>query len=163
VNFRYLLALILGTAFAAPAWTQQMPPSNHVVIITEENHSFEQVIGNPNMPYFNRLAQQYGLALQYYATTHNSLTALIWLTAGALVTTNDDTRQTFNVDNIVRHILAHGKTWKSYAEDLPYVGYDGFNVGEYVKRHTGGETSLHPSRSGVPDQRRFCAGWGGIR
>ncbi len=132
---RLMPVLAAFLALASLSIAQQTPPSNHVVIITEENHSFEQVIGNPNMPYFNQLAQQYGLALQYYATCHNSITALMWLTAGAPVTTDDNTRLTFNVDNIVRHLLANGKTWKSYAEGLPYVGYDGFNVGEYVKRH----------------------------
>jgi hypothetical protein len=30
-----------------------VPRSKHVWIITEENHSYESVIGNSNMPYYN--------------------------------------------------------------------------------------------------------------
>jgi len=35
----------------------------------------------------------------------------------------------------VRELLAAGKTWKSYAEDLPSVGYTGGNTGNYAVRH----------------------------
>ena len=38
-------------------------------------------------------------------------------------------------DNVVRHLITAGKTWKSYAESLPSVGYTGFDVYPYVKHH----------------------------
>jgi acid phosphatase len=38
-------------------------------------------------------------------------------------------------DNVVRALTAAGKTWKSYAESLPSVGYLGGDSGAYVKRH----------------------------
>ena len=38
-------------------------------------------------------------------------------------------------DNIVRELIAAGKSWKSYAEGLPSVGYTGPDVAEYVRRH----------------------------
>src|SRR5882724_7945489 len=44
-----------------------VPHSNHVWIITEENHSYESVIGNSHIPYYNSLANKYALATQYYA------------------------------------------------------------------------------------------------
>jgi phosphatidylinositol-3-phosphatase len=40
-----------------------------------------------------------------------------------------------DVDNIVRHMLTAGKTWKSYAESLPSVGYTGGDTGLYLHRH----------------------------
>jgi len=66
------------------------------------------------MPYYNSLANKYALATQYYANLHSSLTSLMWLVAGQNVTTNNNTTSCFNVDNIVRHLLFHGMTWKSY-------------------------------------------------
>jgi len=51
------------------------------------------------------------------------------------VTLNDNTTAIFDVDNIVRHLLIAGKTWKEYAESLPYAGYTGYNTGYYVERH----------------------------
>src|SRR5207302_9058009 len=38
-------------------------------------------------------------------------------------------------DNIIRRLIAAGKTWKSYAEDLPSVGYTGGDVGNYARKH----------------------------
>src|ERR1700682_1050914 len=125
-----LLAILLSTAAVAA-----VPPSNHVFVLVEENHSYENVIGNSAMPYFNSLAGRYGLATKYYANSHYSIPNYMWLAAGAPVTMNDNTRATFNVDNIVRHLMVAGKSWKEYAESLPHVGYTGFNVGNYVERH----------------------------
>ncbi len=112
-----------------------VPHSNHVWIITEENHSYESVIGNSHMPYYNSLANKYALAAQYYANLHSSLTSLMWLVAGQGVTTNNNTTSCFNVDNVVRHLLYQGMTWKSYQEDLPYAGYTGLSWAYYLRRH----------------------------
>jgi acid phosphatase len=112
-----------------------VPRSNHVWIITEENHSYESVFGNSNMPYYNSLANKYALAAQYYANLHSSLTSLMWLLAGQGVTNNNNTTSCFNVDNVVRHLLFHGMTWKSYQEDLPYAGYTGLSWANYLRRH----------------------------
>jgi hypothetical protein len=112
-----------------------VPRSKHVWIITEENHSYESVIGNSNMPYYNYLANRYALATQYYANRHSSLPALMRLVAGQDVTTNNKTTSCFDVDNVVRHLLWHGMTWRSYAEDLPYAGFTGLSWANYVRRH----------------------------
>src|SRR4051812_16019181 len=40
-------------SFAAP-----VPRPNHVVVVMEENHSYNEIIGNPNAPYINSLASQ---------------------------------------------------------------------------------------------------------
>src|SRR6266571_4980236 len=87
------------------------PPAGHLVIVVEENSDYSDVIGNTTMPYLNGLAQQYALA------------------------TDDGSSTIENVDNIVRELVAAGKTWKSYAEDLPSVGYTGGDVGNYARKH----------------------------
>jgi acid phosphatase len=113
----------------------QVPHSQHVVVVTLENHSYEQVIGNTAMPYFNKLATQYALADQYYSPQHNSLAALMWLTAGAQVTTNNSTPENFNVDHIARHVWQSGLTWKAYMSGLPSVGFTDYTTTSYMKRH----------------------------
>jgi acid phosphatase len=113
----------------------QVPRSNHVWIIAEENRSYETVIGSSSMPYFNSLASKYGLTFQYYAPQHSSLPALMWLVAGQPITLNNNTTSCFSADNIVRHLLANGLTWKSYQEDLPYAGFQGLSWQNYVRRH----------------------------
>jgi acid phosphatase len=87
------------------------------------------------MPDYNYLAHKYALATQYYSDRHSSLPALMRLVAGQIVTTNNNTTACYNVDNIVRHLLYHGMTWKSYQEGLPYAGFTGLTWGHYVRRH----------------------------
>ncbi len=128
---RALLLLCLLSGFAYP----QVPQSKHVWLVTEENHSYESIISNPNMPYYNSLAKKYGLATQYYSPMHNSLAALFWLVAGQTVTVDNSTTSCFNVDNVIRHVLAKGLTWKSYQVDLPYPGLLGLYNLNYMRRH----------------------------
>jgi hypothetical protein len=87
------------------------------------------------MPYYNYLANKYALSANYYSNLHGSLSALMRLVAGQNVTTNSNTTSCFDVDNMVRHLLFHGMTWKTYQEDLPYAGYAGLSWANYVRRH----------------------------
>src|SRR2546425_11466932 len=120
---------------APPAGTPHPPPFRHVFILVEENRNYASVIGNPAMPYLNRLADQYGLATQYYANTHPSIGNYFMLTVGKIVTNDNDFSGLVTDDNIVRQLVAAGKTWKSYAEDLPSVGYTGDGPRLYARRH----------------------------
>jgi hypothetical protein len=110
-------------------------PINHVFVVVEENASADAVIGSPAMPYLNALATQYASAGQYFADTHPSIGNYFMLTVGNVVTNNDNFSGVVDQDNIVRQLLAAGKTWKSYAEDLPSVGYTGGDVGGYARKH----------------------------
>ena len=57
------------------------------------------------------------------------------MTTGSLETLDDSFTGTISDDNIVRALNGAGKTWKAYAESLPYAGYTGCGSGYYVKRH----------------------------
>jgi phosphatidylinositol-3-phosphatase len=118
---------------------QSVPRSSHVWVINEENHSYKDIVGNSQMPYFNELIQQYGLAEQFYADQHGSLPALMWFVAGTPVTTNSDTTScNHSEDNVVRELLKRGYSWRAYEEDLPSVGYQGLYGGtndDYYRRH----------------------------
>ena len=89
-----------------------IPVFGHVVLLLEENHSYSSVIGNSSMPYLNSLAQKYGLATQYFANTHPSIGNYFELTTGQIITNNDYYTGTVTADNVVRHLLTAGKTWK---------------------------------------------------
>lgn len=107
----------------------------HVFLLVEENHSYSEVIGNPAMPYLNGLASNYGLATQYYANLHPSISDYFMLTTGAPVTLDDAFTGTVSADNLVRDLNTKGKSWKAYAESLPSVGYTGGDVYPYMKHH----------------------------
>lgn len=115
--------------------TPAIPASSHVFLLVEENHSYSSVIGSSSMPYLNSLASKYGLATQYYANTHPSIGNYFMMTAGQTITNNDSLCSTVTQDNIVRHLLSAGKTWKAYAESLPSVGYTGCGGSPYARKH----------------------------
>ena len=138
----FVLAGCAGGAANVPPPTptpgQTNPQFGHVFIVVEENASYSEVIGNFSMPYFNGLANKYGLATNYYANLHPSIPNYFELTVGKTLTVIDSvTPQSFPVtdDNVVHELVAAGKTWKSYAEDLPKVGYTGGDSGKYLVRH----------------------------
>ena len=81
------------------------------------------------MPYLNGLARTYGLATQYYANAHPSIGNYFMMTVGDTITNDDGYSGIVSGDNVVRALVAGGRTWKSYAEDLPCVGYRGAGVG----------------------------------
>src|SRR5947208_2403652 len=58
---------------ATPGPGNHVPVFSHVFIIILENQEYDNIIGNATAPYLNSLAQQYGLATNYYAIRHPSL------------------------------------------------------------------------------------------
>jgi len=129
------LAALVACEPTSPPGGGGVPQAGHVFIVTEENHDYASVIGSSSMPYLNSLAQQYGLATQYYANTHPSIGNYFMLATGQIITNNDSYSTIVTADNVVRRLLAAGKTWRSYAEDLPSVGYTGGDVGNYARKH----------------------------
>ncbi len=129
----------LNITTAPPATTA---PFGHVVLVALENTNYSDVIGSSSMPYLNGLANQYGLATQYYADTHPSIGNYFMWTTGQIVT-NDDTKVPISfpiaADNAVRELIASGNTWKQYAESIPSVGYLGDDTtccgGQYYAHH----------------------------
>ena len=89
------------------------------------------------MPWLDGMAAQYGLATQYYAVTHPSIGNYFMLTTGRIISNDDFSSSVVRVDNIVRRLNAAHKSWKGYAEDLPYAGDLELDVdnGTYASRH----------------------------
>ena len=120
-----------SAGFSINITTAQPPPVapfGHVYLVAMENTNYTDVVGTSAMPYLNGLANQYGLATQYYADTHPSIgNYLMWVTGQILTNDDNQTPASFpvSVDNAVREVLAAGKTWKQYAESIPSVGYTG--------------------------------------
>jgi len=144
----FAFALLIGcggngsptaTNTSAPPITPAAPtataPIQNVVVVVEENTSYEAVIGNPLMPYLNALASRYGLASAYYANTHPSIGNYFMLTTGSIISNDDAFAGTVTGDNLARILKAAGKSWKVYAESLPSVGYLGGDSGPYLKHH----------------------------
>ncbi len=128
-----------SSATSGAVGANAVPHLAHVFVLVEENHSFNDVIGNSNMPYLNSLASANGLATQYYADAHPSLPNYFVLTTGEGTSITGGAGDAYSgvvtQDNVVRALTAAGKTWKCYAETLPSAGYLGADDGAYIHDH----------------------------
>ena len=122
----------------------KIPVFRNVVIVVEENQSYEDVIRTDSkMPYLNELAARGGLARGYYANTHPSINNYFILTAGRRGTSlpyalADTFHGIVRGDNVASILTSHGKSWKAYAESLPEAGFVDSDPGPeklYAKRH----------------------------
>ncbi len=147
---------------------------HHVVVVALENHSYETVVGSSSAPYLNNtLIARYGLATNFYANGHDSLSQYFWILHG---TNNCDgnvndcksnpTTLVATADSIIRETISSGLTWKQYTESLPSRGFiteepdgiPGSPSGTYYSRHAPA-IYLSDVRQGTPtNQAVDCTG-----
>jgi len=134
------IAVPLASGQAAPQATPAALPSfGHVFVVVGENLDYGTTYNSTNMPYLTSLANAYGLATNYYSSTHPSIGNYFNLTTGAILTDNDSaTPSSFPVslNNIAYEAQQAGKTWKNYVENDPNIsGCKGYHSGSYYVRH----------------------------
>lgn len=89
LQFKAVLAGVAAAAIAGSAVGAEGPIPrgvahlDHVFLVMMENHAYAQVIGNPNMPFFNHYIQGVNLATNYFAVGHPSLTNYLEITGGS--------------------------------------------------------------------------------
>ena len=120
------------------------PPPSHIVVVIEENYSYSQIIGSgPSVyaPYINDLcATPYSAVFtNSWAIEHPSEPNYLDLYSGQNQgTTGSDGYPAgvpFTTPNLGAQLLAAGKTFETYSEDMPSPGYDGSNIGLYWRKH----------------------------
>src|SRR5579864_6630445 len=118
MGFAALLAGGAGAVSASADSQQQgpVPAFDHVFVIMMENTSFTSLIGNPNAPWINQAARQFGLATNYFGVTHPSQPNYIAATSGGTNGVPDDNDITVDVPNIVDQVEASGRTWTAYMQ-----------------------------------------------
>jgi hypothetical protein len=126
---------VVGTVPPAQA-AGEVPNFDHIVVIMMENHSYSEIINNPAAPYYNSLANQYGLANQYFGVRHPSLPNYLSFTGGTTAGITTDCNTCFlNAPNLaVDRIEASGRTWKGYLESMPAPCTLG-DTGQYIQHH----------------------------
>jgi phospholipase C len=127
-----LLVVVPGAARAAGG----VPPLRHVVVIVFENKERESVLGSPDAPTFNRLAQQFATLNRYYGVAHPSLPNYLALVSGSTHGIRSDcTSCLVGGRSLAGTLAAAHRTWKTYAEGLPRPGFTGPFAGTYAKKH----------------------------
>jgi hypothetical protein len=114
----------------------RLPRFTHVVVVVFENHEASSIAGNPDAPTFNALAHRYATFTNYDAVAHPSLPNYLALVSGSTHGISSDcTDCVVRARSLADTLAAAGKSWKTYAEDLPYPGFTGGSSGRYAKKH----------------------------
>ena len=87
-----LLAALSLTAAAPQVFADQGSSEgpSHIFYIMMENHAYSEIIGNPQAPFINSLAQRYALGTNYYGATHPSLPNYLAAVSGSFQGVFDD-------------------------------------------------------------------------
>lgn len=128
-------AFVTSSPSPTVAPSSSVPNFEHIAIIMFENREFGSVIGNPQMPTFNKLAQEYTLLTQHYAIRHPSLPNYIALIGGDTFGIDSNCKDCFvDAPSLPDLIEQSGRTWKTYQEDMPEPCFLG-DKGNYAQKH----------------------------
>jgi hypothetical protein len=114
----------------------RIPDFTHVLVVVFENHEASEIAGNSDAPTFTALARRYASLTSYDAVAHPSLPNYLALVSGSTQGISSDCTECIGqARSLADTLAAAGKTWKTYAEDLPYPGFTGGSARRYAKKH----------------------------
>jgi hypothetical protein len=158
---RGVLAAAALMCIAAAAYAQ-VPVSQHVVLVIDENHSYSDVIAN--MPWLVGQGDANGYATNYKSDSGGSLLDYLWLASGSCESAanctlppgthdfncngnncyypNTNNTDPITDDNIFRELNNAGISWKVYAQSYAAAGGtpttpDNNKGTSYYRRHNG--------------------------
>jgi phosphatidylinositol-3-phosphatase len=131
--------LVIPNVTMASTVNSAIPHYQHIVEIMMENTSFGTIIGNPDAPNLNTLANDYGLATDYYGVTHPSEPNYVANIGGSYFGIQDDNPfyctpalaltdsrcagttvdHTVAAQSLADQLTAAGMTWRGYFQSLP--------------------------------------------
>jgi phosphatidylinositol-3-phosphatase len=137
--FKFSLLLFISQVNVMRSQTA-LPTPDHIVIAILESHGYSQLIGSSAAPYINSLSNDTLSALfaESYAVAHPSQPNYLVLFSGSIQGVTDNlvpSDNPFTAANLIRQLIDSGKTFISYCEDLPEVGYNGATSGYYARKH----------------------------
>jgi len=112
------------------------PTPDHVVVVVFENQDPQSVIGSPHAPYLTSVSKTGAYFTQAHAVAHPSQPNYVALFSGSTHGVTDDScPQSIRGDNLGSQLLAAGRTFAGYSEDLPAVGAQDCEAGRYRRKH----------------------------
>jgi phosphatidylinositol-3-phosphatase len=114
INFslKSAAALLAAACLISPAYANEgavpkgVPHLDHVFVIIMENHSYSQIIGNPNAPFANDYARRVNSAANYFAVAHPSLTNYLEVVGGSNFGVQTDNNPDWHNTNCVTNLAS---------------------------------------------------------
>ncbi|MBL0138230.1 MAG: hypothetical protein IPP86_06830 [Bacteroidetes bacterium] len=157
----YIYMLLILSGFSSQKTFAYLPTPDHIVIVMMENHAYQEIVGSSAAPYINSLFadQQCALFTQSFGLSHPSQPNYLQFFSGSnqgVVDNNVPDILPFTTRNLGASLIAAGRTFTGYSEDLPSVGANDSVSGLYARKHNpwvnwqGGSTNGIPSTSNQP-------------
>lgn len=109
-----------------------VPYFRHIFVIVMENHSYNDLMYEHDVPYLHQLAEKYGLATQYYGVSNPSVADRVALLSGTTAGTELPQSQTTGLTqtNLVDQLMRHHLSWGAFYQHSrvsttqnPYYNY----------------------------------------
>jgi acid phosphatase len=121
-----------------------LPKPTHIVIVMEENRSFDDILGpkgKKSQPYLNSLAEGGADMVDSFAVGHNSEMNYMALFSGDPYKQFKTEKDNCPVDvgqqpNMAVSLLAKGYGFAGYSEDLPSMSATVCRAGKYARKHS---------------------------
>ncbi|MEH7415709.1 alkaline phosphatase family protein [Neobacillus drentensis] len=127
-----------GKTVDKKAETAGLPKIDHILIVVEENHSKNQILGDSSAPYMNSLMKQGASFTNYHAIEHPSQPNYLDMFSGSNQGVTDDKKpkSKFSTDNLASELIEKDYSFKGYSEGQPSVGYnEEFADNGYARKH----------------------------
>jgi hypothetical protein len=133
---------VLAVAFCASAGqvlaANGVPQPSHIVVVMEENHSYNEIVGSSSAPYINNtLIAEGALFTSSFGVEHPSEPNYLDLFSGSNqgVTADYTCPFSFTTANLGLELQNASKTFTGYAESMPSNGDTGCDSAPYYVKH----------------------------
>jgi len=158
-------AIIIAFSFVILSCSNKIEQSpDHIVIVVEENHGYDQIVNNPDAPYINSLIKQGLLFTDSHGVAHPSQPNYIALFSGATQGVKGDRcledETPYSTSNLGHELLEYGYSFAGYSETMPENGFTGCGQGKsdysngsplYARKHNPWVDWQGDSPTGLPD------------
>lgn len=118
-------------------WPDTLPVYDHIVIVVEENHGYDSIVGNINAPYINDVLIKEGAASfnWMFGNQHPSQPNYYWLFSGSNqgIMNDGPVPDTCKASNLGYQLIQNKYTFKGYSDGLDSIG--GTRGTNFAPRH----------------------------
>ena len=127
--------LISASLLALSLPAHALPRPDHIVVVIEENHGYEQIMGQENS-YIRELASRGMLFSRSYGVTHPSEPNYLALFSGSTHNVTDDScPQQLSGENLAATLIDNHLSFATYSEGLPAAADAVCSAGAYQRKH----------------------------
>jgi hypothetical protein len=106
---------------------RKLPRPDHIIVVIEENHGYDEVINSPNAPFITQLAKEGALFTDAHGVIHPSQPNYLAIYSGSTQGVTGDTclgnETPFTTPNLGAALISKGYTFEGFAQSMPVAGY----------------------------------------